>query len=163
MVEYRPTTSEESSQEENIEFSKLEKKSKKGCIGCLGFTALIAILSAVLIPTFDDYSTKSKTNFIKNTIINIFDECTSRSKEGLSTRFLDINSLIDGSVGAIQAPDFQIEVFGADTCFNIIAYPPDEDANEITWFSIKLDPETRLIKRNCGDPSKFGCDEGNTW
>ena len=163
MAEYKPTTSEESSQEENIESSKLEKKSKKGCIGCLGFTALIAILSAVLITPFDDYSTKSKTNFIKNTIINIFDECTFRSKEGLSTRFSDINSLIDGSVGAIQAPDFQIEVFGADTCFNIIAYPPDEDANEITWFSIKLDPETRLIKRNCGDPSKFGCDEGNTW
>ena len=141
---------------------KSPEKKNKGCIKSLGFTALIAILSAVLIPPFPDYS-KSKTNFIKNTIINIFDECTFRSKEGLSTRFSDINSLIDGSVGAIQAPDFQIEVFGADTCFNIIAYPPDEDANEITWFSIKLDPETRLIKRNCGDPSKFGCDEGNTW
>ena len=53
---------------------KSPEKPKKGCIGCLGFTALIAILSAVLIPPFDDYSTKSKTNFIKNTIINIFDE-----------------------------------------------------------------------------------------
>ena len=134
MTEYKPTISEESSQEENIESSKLEKKSKKGCIGCLGFTTLIAILSAVLITPLDDYSTKSKTNFIKNTIINIFDECTLRSKEGLSTRFSDINSLIDGSVGAIQAPDYQIEAIGADTCFNIIVYPPEEDANEITWF-----------------------------
>ena len=107
MAEYKPTTSEESSQEENIESSKLEKKSKKGCIGCLGFTALIAILSAVLITPLDDYSTKSKTNFIKNTIINIFDECTLKSKEGLSTRFSD--TLIDGSVGTIQAPDYQIE------------------------------------------------------
>ena len=78
--------------------NKTPEKQNKGCIGYLGFTALIAILSAVLITPFDDYSTKSKTNFIKNTIINIFDECTLRSKEGLSTRFSDINSLIDGSV-----------------------------------------------------------------
>ena len=142
---------------------KSPEKQNKGCIGCLGFTALAAILLA-FVPLFDaEISTKSKISFIKNTITNIVNECTNRSIDGLSTRFSDINSLIDTSVGAIQSPGFQIEELDSDTCFNIIAYPPDKDSNEITWFSIKLDPKTGLITRKCGDSSKFGCEKGRTW
>jgi len=155
----------------SIPLEDLKNQAPNGCLpirslryGCLGFTALAAILSAVIVPSLEKIFTESNTDFIKNTIINIFNECTFRSKEGLSTTFSDINSLIDNSVGAVLAPDFQIKEFGEDdTCFNIIAYPPDEYANEITWFSIKLDPETGKVSKTCGDSSKPGCEEGNTW
>ena len=52
MAEHKPTSSEESL-EENIESSKVEKKSKKGCLlGCIGSTALLAIISALIAPAF---------------------------------------------------------------------------------------------------------------
>ena len=143
------------------------KKQNKGCIGCFGFTALAAILLALLalvpISQLEEISTKSKISFIKNTITNIVNECSTRLRDGLSTKFSDINYLIDSSVGAIMSPRFRYEELDSDTCFNIIAYPPDKELNEITWFSIKLDQKTGFIERNCGDSSKLGCEEENTW
>ena len=32
-----------------------------------------------------------------------------------------------------------------------------------TWFQIEIDQTTEEIKKICGDSSKPGCDEGNTW
>ena len=35
--------------------------------------------------------------------------------------------------------------------------------SEVTWFQIEIDQETEKIKKTCGDSSKKGCQEGNTW
>jgi len=35
--------------------------------------------------------------------------------------------------------------------------------SDTTWFQIEIDQETEEIKRTCGDSSKTGCEEGNTW
>ena len=32
-----------------------------------------------------------------------------------------------------------------------------------TWFQIEIDRGTEVVKKTCGDSSKKGCKEGNTW
>ena len=34
---------------------------------------------------------------------------------------------------------------------------------DTTWFQIELEPITGKVKKICGDSSKTGCYEGNTW
>ena len=34
---------------------------------------------------------------------------------------------------------------------------------DATWFQIEVDQETEEVKKTCGDSSKPGCEEGNTW
>ena len=34
---------------------------------------------------------------------------------------------------------------------------------DVTWFQIEINPITREVKKLCGDSSKIGCEEGNTW
>ena len=34
---------------------------------------------------------------------------------------------------------------------------------DATWFQIELDPITGEVQKICGDSSKTGCNEGNTW
>ena len=35
--------------------------------------------------------------------------------------------------------------------------------SDVTWFQIEIDQDTEEIKKTCGDSSKTGCEEGNTW
>ena len=35
--------------------------------------------------------------------------------------------------------------------------------SDATWFQIEIDQDTEEIKKTCGDSSKTGCEEGNTW
>ena len=35
--------------------------------------------------------------------------------------------------------------------------------SDATWFQIEIDQETEEVKKKCGDSSKTGCQEGNTW
>jgi len=34
---------------------------------------------------------------------------------------------------------------------------------DATWFQLEIDQETEEVKKICGDSSKTGCEEGNTW
>ena len=34
---------------------------------------------------------------------------------------------------------------------------------DATWFQIEVNQETEEVKKTCGDSSKTGCEEGNTW
>ena len=34
---------------------------------------------------------------------------------------------------------------------------------DATWFQIEIDQRTEEVKKKCGDSSKTGCEEGNTW
>ena len=43
---------------------------------------------------------------------------------------------------------------------NILFWNRNLDA---TWFQIEIDQTTEEIKKKCGDSSKPGCEEGNTW
>ena len=85
-----------------------------------------------------------------------------RSNEGLSKGFSDVQDLIDEYINSFR-PNFDIEQLNSDDCFNLIAYPPYSYSEKLTWFSINIDPESGLIRRNCGDSSKIGCMKGNAW
>ena len=32
-----------------------------------------------------------------------------------------------------------------------------------TWFQIEVDTKTGKVSKTCGDSTKLGCKEGNTW
>ena len=164
MAEYKPTSSEDSSQEENIKSNKVEKKSKKGCLlGCIGSTSFLAIISALIIPSFTNLMPKAQTAFIKNTLVDIVKTCFYRRGESLLTDFSDIQYLIDEYISSGD-PYFDIQQFNSDNCFNLVAYPPQRNDDQLrTWFSISFDPETGEGKKKCGDSSKIGCKKGNSW
>ena len=167
MAQYKPTSSEESL-EENIESSKVEKKSKKGCLlGCIGSTAFLAIISALIAPQFVNVKPNAKVSYLLNTMIYIVKTCAVREGEGLSTGFSDIQYLIDEYNNRTRA--FTINPYvGNDSCFNLVGYPKYEQnfsngENKFTWFSINIDPNTGLVTKKCGNPSALQCKKGNTW
>ena len=142
---------------------KKNKKVNKGCLfGCVGFPAIAAILIAIFIPSFTDMMPKAVTSGIKNNLTKIVKKCFLRSNEGLSTGFSDVQDLIDEYINSF-GPNFDIDQLNSDDCFNLIAYPPYSYNEKLTWFSINIDPESGLIRRNCGDSSKIGCMKGNAW
>ena len=168
MAEYKPTSSEESSQEENIKSNKVEKKSKIGCLlGCIGSTAFLAIISALIIPEIVYVQPKAEIAGVQNTMLNIVRTCAARDSEGLSTKFSDIKYLIDEYNGFLRA--YKIEPYeGGDSCFELIAslngYKFSFDTLErMTWFTFIYDPETGVKTKKCKDPSRIGCKKGNTW
>ena len=170
MAEYKPTTSEESSQEENIESSKVKKKSKKGCLlGCIGATAFLAIISALIVPQFVNVKPNAKVSYLLNTMIYIVKTCAIREGEGLSTGFSDIQYLIDEYNNRAGTRAFTIDPYvGDDSCFNLVGNPKYEwnfsdGENKFTWFSINIDPNTGLVTKKCGNPSALQCKKGNTW
>ena len=170
MAEYKPTSSEDSSQEENIKSNKVEKKSKKGCLlGCIGSTAFLAIISALIAPQFVDVRPKAKVAYLLNSMIDIVKTCAVREAEGLSTGFSDIQYLIDEYKNGGGTRAFTIDPnVGDDSCFNLVGNPKYEwggsgEENKFTWFSINLDPNTGLVTKKCGNPSALRCKEGNTW
>ena len=170
MAEYKPTTSEESSQEEIIESSKVKKKSKKGCLlGCIGSTAFLAIISALIVPQFVNVKPNAKVSYLLNTMIYIVKTCAVREGEGLSTGFSDIQYLIDeyNNSGGTRAFTIDPNV-GDDSCFNLVGNPKfawndSYSENKFTWFSISIDPNTGLFTKKCGSPLALQCNEGNTW
>ena len=168
MAEHKPTSSEESL-EENIESSKVEKKSKKGCLlGCIGSTAFLAIISALIAPHFINVKPNAKVSYLLNTMIYIVKTCAVREGEGLSTGFSDIQYLIDEyNNGGTRAFTIDPNV-GDDSCFNLVGSPKYElnssnGENKFTWFSINIDPNTGLVTKKCGNPSALQCKKGNTW
>ncbi len=168
MAEDKPTSSEESSQEENIESYKVEKKSKKGCLlGCIGSTAFFAIVSALIVPKFSNVKPEAEIAGVLNTMVNIVKTCAIRDSEGLSTKFSDIQYLIDEYNRFTKA--YKIEPYeGGDSCFDLIGSVKGDKFSfdtleKMTWFTINYDPETGVLTRKCKDSSKLGCRKGNTW
>ena len=168
MAEYKPTSSEESQTEENIESQKRKKKINKGCLfGCIGLPAFFAIVSALITPYFVNTQPEAEIALVQNTMLNIVKTCAVRDYEGLSTKFSDIQYLIDEYNGFKRA--YKIEPYeGGDSCFELIAslngYKFSFDTLErMTWFTFIYDPETGVKTKKCKDPSRIGCKKGNTW
>ena len=75
-----------------------------------------------------------------------------------STKFSDATSF--SSEERNKYRNFQIIKTEKNSCFNARAVPTND---QNTWFEIDYDPKTGKISRVCGDSSKSGCEEGNTW
>ena len=101
--------------------------------------------------------TPMKTNHsyvVKNGLSNGIKECIVRNFENLPTRFTDISSFKQ------TYSKFKIKSIDKNSCFKVKASPLDKKE---TWFEIELNRETGEISKKCGDSSKLGCEEGNTW
>jgi len=91
---------------------------------------------------------------VKNALTNGFKECVMRGSKKLSTNFKDALSFSGNYNG------FKIQSIDPNSCFKAKAVPTTD---QNTWFEIYLNNYTGEVSKTCGDSSKPGCDEGNTW
>ena len=103
-----------------------------------------------------DYSSS-----VKSKLMNGIKECVVRSSDNKTTKFEDVPSFLDKNSN-YNFPDgrFKIEPLDFDSCYGARAVP---ESDLQTWFELKMDINTGKLSRTCGDSSKQGCEEGNTW
>ena len=77
-----------------------------------------------------------------------------RGSKKLSTNFTDALSF------SVNYKGFKIQSIDPNSCFKAKAV---HTTDQNTWFEIDLNNDTEEVSKTCGDPSKPGCDEGNTW
>ena len=95
----------------------------------------------------------------KNLIVNGIKECLVNQAENKPTTFKDVRTFSDGWYNTLLS--FDIKPVDPDTCFKAKAVPKNTEGS--TWFEIELNQKTGKYSKRCGDASKEGCEEGNTW
>ncbi len=113
-----------------------------------------AVVSAVLLPALFSPVSPRYTSAVKNGLANGVKECVVLDSDNQTTRFGDVQSF-SGNYSK-----FQIESLDPNSCYKAKAVPTTD---QNTWFQIDLNIETGGVAKTCGDSSKPGCDEENTW
>ena len=113
-----------------------------------------AVVSAVLLPAFQSPRSYNYTTAVKNGLANGVKECIVLNADNQPTRFSDVQSF-QGNYS-----QFKIESLDPNSCYKAKAVPTN-DKN--TWFEIELNTKTGNVSKTCGDSSKPGCGNGNTW
>ena len=121
---------------------------------CWWIIFFAVVSSAVLIPAFVGVMAPPYASAVKNGLVNGVKECVIRSSENQTTIFTDVQSF-QGNY-----KQFKILSLDPDTCFKAKAVPTN---SQNTWFEIDFNNETGKVSKTCGDSSKPGCEEGNTW
>ena len=96
---------------------------------------------------------KAKSSVMKNILTSGIKECILRDAENQSTAFSDVFRITQGYFYKIQPID-------PNSCFKAKAISESEIQ---TWYQLVYDPETEEVLKTCGDSTKLGCEEGNTW
>ena len=96
---------------------------------------------------------------IKNTLIMGIKECVIRDVDNQTTNFSDSDSFSNKFTN-YDYGGFKIEPIDPKSCYKAKAVSKNET---YTWFEIDMDKKTGIISKTCGDSSKPGCEEGNTW
>ena len=96
----------------------------------------------------------SSSSAVKNGLVNGIKECIVREADDQTTRFGDVQSF------SSNFTKFKIESLDPNSCYKAKAVPKTD---QNTWFEINLNNDTGEVSKICGDSSKPGCDEGNTW
>ena len=117
------------------------------------FQFVILVLS-IIVPILITVRTYPSASSVKNGLVNGVRECSVRNYDKQTTRFSDVQSF------QLDYPRFKIQSLDPNTCFKARAFP---STNQNTWFEIKMDEDTGAVTKTCGDSSKSGCKEGNTW
>ena len=117
------------------------------------FQFVILVLS-IMVPILITVRTYPSASSVKNGLVNGVRECSVRNYDKQTTRFSDVQSF------QLDYPRFKIQSLDPNTCFKARAFP---STNQNTWFEIKMDEDTGAVTKTCGDSSKSGCKEGNTW
>ena len=101
----------------------------------------------------DMSSPKAKSSAMKNALITGIKECIVRDAENQSTSFSDVFRIT-------QQYFYDIQPIDPNSCFKAKAISKSEIQ---TWYELVYDPETEEVLKTCGDSTKLGCEEGNTW
>ena len=123
-----------------------------------GAGVLFLILGAIGLANLDlNFGKSREEELVKNRLKNGFKECAIRNAEDLPTNFDSVTAFRSESTSYLK--NFQIIKTEKNSCFNVKAVPKKEI---FTWFEIDT-KETGEVLLTCGDSSKPGCEEGNTW
>ena len=115
---------------------------------------LVILVLSIMVPILITVRTYPSASSVKNGLVNGVRECSVRNYDKQTTRFSDVQSF------QLDYPRFKIQSLDPNTCFKARAFP---STNQNTWFEIKMDEDTGAVTKTCGDSSKYGCKEGNTW
>ena len=157
-----------------ITFFIISKIIKNNLLKFVSWITIGLFVFALLLPALaPDRRLTGPVALAKKLLNNGIQECVVRSKEDKSLNFSDVESFKDLNISAYYSLKALNNFNSGDSCFAAKAYPrkafdlysftqldPPYDA---TWFEIKLNPATGEISKTCGDSSKYGCNEGNTW
>ncbi len=94
---------------------------------------------------------------LKNVLVNGIKECIVNHADNKPTTFKDVRTFSDGYT---KLKNFDIKPIDPNTCFKAKAVPKTD---QNTWFEIEMDENIGVVTKTCGDASKSGCKEGNTW
>ena len=120
----------------------------------ISFLFWLAFLIAIVIPAFEDVKSQPYSAAVKNGLVNGVKECIVREADDQTTRFGDVQSF------SSNYTKFKIESLDPNSCYKAKAVPTTD---QNTWFEIYLNNYTGEVSKTCGDSSKSGCEEGNTW
>ncbi len=143
-----------------------EKKSRFFSLKVTPFTmGVILITSIQIFPRilWKVYSPpKYYTDSIKASLVNGIKECFNRYLEKKSTKFSDSQFFSSNNYEGYYMSTL-VSINNSNTCFQAQAFPELRFKDKLTRFDIELNLRTGIISRTCDDPSKYGCNEGNTW
>ena len=146
-------------------------KKKKFIYSAWFFIGLLTFIfsSPIYLKWMGQPNRSYQASSIKNQMEVGVKECIVRAIENKSTNFLDSSSFR-------QKPYWEwysLKAINSSSCFSVYAYPSKffdwyllrvkKPANYLTWFRLDMDPITGEVTKTCGDSSKSGCEEGNTW
>ena len=143
-----------------------EKKSRFFSLKVTPFTmGVILITSIQIFPRilWKVYSPpKYYTDSIKASLVNGIKECFNRYLEKKSTKFSDSQFFSSNNYEGYYMSTL-VSINNSNTCFQAQAFPELRFQDKLTRFDIELNLRTGIISKTCDDPSKYGCNEGNTW
>jgi prepilin-type N-terminal cleavage/methylation domain-containing protein len=130
--------------------------------------AVLAILSAVAIPAFNNVTASARASAVQNAMVNGLKECSVRDTQGDTTAFKDATSFANATAFqgfslAAMADDGAGN--GGDSCFAVVAtsVPTGQNSN----FTIYIDDATGAAIKSCTNDAKAGCvklsDGSRTW
>ena len=115
---------------------------------------LVMLVLSIMVPILITVKTYPSASSVKNGLVNGVRECAVRNYDKQTTRFSDVQSF------QLNYQRFKIQSLDPNTCFKARAFPTTDLNN---WFEIEMDKDTGAVTKTCGDSSKSGCEEGNTW
>lgn len=161
---------------ENYLKSKRVQKALKTKPGQEGFSlvelvvviAVLAILSAVAIPAFNNVTASARASAVQNAMVNGLKECSVRDTQGDTTAFSEATSFANATAFqgfslAAMADDGAGN--GGDSCFAVVA--TSDPAGQNSNFTIYIDDSSGAAVKTCTNEAKAGCvllDNGTrTW
>ncbi|MBO8205025.1 PepSY domain-containing protein [Prochlorococcus marinus] len=121
------------------------------------FILCFVVLSLVAIPNFPKVQSMARASSVKNGLLTVTRECVDRkTKNKADLTWNSIETFLDEN----EFIGYEIQAIDQYSCFKAKALPLD---GRDTWFEVDLNPKTGEVIKTCGDSTKEGCEDGNTW